>query len=129
MFGIILANNIIIPLCLYQMVTADSGTISIMRYFKFIAELIATLMQYYFMCNASEMADDCHGALRTALVRSRWDRCSYGMRRDLLMLVRQAQRPNYMSFYNGAIVLSRVQFSKVVKVAYTFINFMRTKDN
>ncbi|KAL1461595.1 hypothetical protein WDU94_013475 [Cyamophila willieti] len=128
MYGAVFFNNILISLCLYQMVV-DSSQLSWLRIFKFTAEFIAVSMEYFTHCYCSEMLDDCHGLMLSALNESRWECCTNQTKRDLVMLFRRVQKPNYWRLCNGAIVINSAFFLKVIKVAYTFVNFMRLKGN
>ncbi|KAL1459060.1 hypothetical protein WDU94_011070, partial [Cyamophila willieti] len=113
---------ITISLCLHQIIVSPSS-LPALRYWKFIQGSIGVGMEYFFFCDSSEVVDNCHGWIRKAVAESRWDRCSNRTKKDLCVFIRRVQQPNYLKFHNGAIVLSRIFFLKVCKVAYTFSNF------
>uniref|UniRef100_A0A8D8X2I6 Odorant receptor n=1 Tax=Cacopsylla melanoneura TaxID=428564 RepID=A0A8D8X2I6_9HEMI len=96
-----------------------------LRFFKLTMEFLAILGTIFFTIDGSEMADDCNGLLRRALVDCSWTKCSSKTRRDICMLLRRVQRSHHMKFYDGAIVLSRVFFLNITKIAYRFVNFVR----
>lgn len=114
----------ILSLNIYQLIQFDPE-LSRMRFVKLIIEFITVLVGYFLLLNISEISDDCNGLLRKAMADSAWTRCSYRTRKDFCMLLRRVQRPHHLKFYNGAIVLSRVFFLKNLKVAYSFLNYMR----
>ncbi|KAL1461621.1 hypothetical protein WDU94_013499 [Cyamophila willieti] len=120
-------NNILISLCVYQLMFSPPD-LSPSRYFKFVGQLIALLVEYFYICNCSEWVDDCYGLIRTSLAESSWYACSNRTKRDLCMLWRKVQKMNHLRFYDGALIMNRVLFVKVIKVAYTFLNFMKLKN-
>lgn len=113
-----------ISLCLYQMVVSPVK-LSALRYFKFVCELASVVMQYFVICDCSESINECHALMRRALLSSHWHAWTSETRRDAVMLVRRVQRPIFLKFYNGAFVLNRIFFLKVIRVSYSFVNFMR----
>uniref|UniRef100_A0A8D8ZJG0 Uncharacterized protein n=1 Tax=Cacopsylla melanoneura TaxID=428564 RepID=A0A8D8ZJG0_9HEMI len=119
-------NMIIIILCLFQLV-GSSANLSPQRYFKFCIELVAVLAAFFVYCDSSERADMFHDMMRQALTESSWERCSRRAIRDLIMVIRRVQRPNHCRFNNGMFVLSRLMFLKVIKMAYTYVNFFKNK--
>ncbi|KAL1461521.1 hypothetical protein WDU94_013408 [Cyamophila willieti] len=127
-YGMIVSNNIMISLCLYQMFV-DPSQLSLLRIFKFNAELIAITMEYFMYINCSEVVDDCNGLVLKALNDSRWECCTNQTKRDLVMVLRRVQKPNHWRLCNGAISINFAFFLKVIKVAYTFVNFMQLKGN
>ncbi|KAL1453770.1 hypothetical protein WDU94_010083, partial [Cyamophila willieti] len=123
--GFVLANNVLLVLCLYQLV-ASSTTLSPLRYFKFLAILSGMMIEFFAICNSSEVTDNASGMVVNAIKTSHWDKCTNETKRNLIILLRRVQRPNHLKFNNGMIVLSRLLFLKVVRVAYTFVNFIRS---
>uniref|UniRef100_A0A8D9F7G1 Uncharacterized protein n=1 Tax=Cacopsylla melanoneura TaxID=428564 RepID=A0A8D9F7G1_9HEMI len=115
-----------IILCLFQLV-ASPADISLQRYFKFTAEFISVLASFFLYCESSEYQDNNNGMVREALTQCWWETCSTQTKRDLMMLIRQAQRPNHCRFINGAFQPSRLMFVKLVKLAYSFVNFFKSK--
>ncbi|KAI5752863.1 hypothetical protein M8J77_021237 [Diaphorina citri] len=124
--GILIANNILFSLCLYQMVV-NPTKLSQYRLFKFIAEFIAVTIEHFLILNTSEQVDDCNVLMRQAITNSGWHKCTNRTRRDICMLLRRVQIPNYLKCTGGAIVASRIFFLKLVKLSYSFVNFMRLK--
>lgn len=114
----------ILSLNLYQIMLLDLE-VSKIRSVKLLSEFITVLVGYFMLVNVSEISDDCNGLLRRALIHSAWVQCSYRTQRDLCILLRRVQKPNHLKFYSGAIVLSRVFFLRNMKVAYSFVNYMR----
>ncbi|KAL1453140.1 hypothetical protein WDU94_007310 [Cyamophila willieti] len=127
MFALVISNIEYIVLCLYQMV-ASSDNISLLRYLKFVGVFFVVLLEFFLICcNSSEVADDCNEMMVNAIKQCRWEMCSDQTRRELCMILRRVQRPNHLKFNEGMIILSRFLFLKVVKLAYSFVNFMRFK--
>uniref|UniRef100_A0A8D8VQ11 Uncharacterized protein n=1 Tax=Cacopsylla melanoneura TaxID=428564 RepID=A0A8D8VQ11_9HEMI len=116
----------LISLCVYQLVAASSE-LSPMRYIKLLASFVGIMCEFYLICNSSEEADDCNMLLANAVKYSSWEKCNYRTRRDLRMMLRRVQCPNHLRFNQGLVVLSRVYFLKIVKVAYSFVNFMSSQ--
>lgn len=112
---------------LLYMLVASSTQISPLRYCKFVAEFIGVILEFFILCNSSEVSDDCGNMVHNAINKSSWQMCSNNTRRDLCILLRRVQKPSHMKFHNGAIVLSKVLLVKVIKIAYTFVNFLRFK--
>uniref|UniRef100_A0A8D8R9P9 Uncharacterized protein n=1 Tax=Cacopsylla melanoneura TaxID=428564 RepID=A0A8D8R9P9_9HEMI len=119
-------NMVNIILCLFQLV-ASPADISLQRYFKFTAEFISILASFFLYCESSEYQDNNNGMVREALTQCGWETCSTQTKRDLMMLIRRVQRPNYSRFTNGTFELSRLMFLQVVKLAYSFVNFFKSK--
>uniref|UniRef100_A0A8D8Z3Y1 Uncharacterized protein n=1 Tax=Cacopsylla melanoneura TaxID=428564 RepID=A0A8D8Z3Y1_9HEMI len=111
-------------LLIYQVMFFDSK-LSRMRFIKLNMEVVAVFGDLFYLINVSEISDDCNGLLRRALVDCSWTKCSSKTRRDICMLLRRVQRSHHMKFYDGAIVLSRVFFLNITKIAYRFVNFVR----
>lgn len=105
------------------------NSLSLLRYFKFIAVLIADLIGYFNVCNCSEDLDECNARVRQALIMSDWHACKNVTKRDFVMLVRRVQISNHVKFCIGAFVVNRIFFTQVLNVAYTFVNFMRIKQS
>lgn len=113
----------ILSLNLYQIMTLDLE-VSKVRTIKLLCEFTTALVGYFMIVNISEISDDCNGLLRRALNGSAWDQCPYRTQRDICMLLRRLQRPNHLSFHEGALVLSRAFYLKNLKIAYSFMNYM-----
>uniref|UniRef100_A0A8D8W000 Uncharacterized protein n=2 Tax=Cacopsylla melanoneura TaxID=428564 RepID=A0A8D8W000_9HEMI len=129
MFIKIFFSNIIFSLFLYQLtLTSPSSISSALRYYKLVAEFVFFGYQHFFLCNSSDLLDNCNGNILRAVRNSAWMTCSSRTRKDLCFLVRRVQRPNHLRFYQGA-VLSRDYFRRVFRVSYGFVNFLRFKDN
>uniref|UniRef100_A0A8D8T7E3 Uncharacterized protein n=1 Tax=Cacopsylla melanoneura TaxID=428564 RepID=A0A8D8T7E3_9HEMI len=121
----VMLNNVLFALCLYQLTASSFKSISKARLYKLVLEFMAVFVQYYYLCHSSETLDDLQIRVNRAITRSLWFKCSNNTRRDICMLLRRTQGPNHLNFYDGAIVLSRAYFLSVVKLSYTFVNFMR----
>ncbi|KAL1459666.1 hypothetical protein WDU94_011623 [Cyamophila willieti] len=122
--AIVVTNIILYSLCLYQLVVSTTH-MSPLRYFKFAAEFLSFLVEFFIICNSSEVADDCSIMIVYAIKNSNWEKCSNQTKRDLCVILRRAQKPNHARFHRGALVVSRVLFMKVIRTAYSFVNFMR----
>lgn len=127
MFIKVIFNNIIFALCLYQL-TLSSNSMSKARLYKLIAEFVAIAFQYFYLCNMSDLLDDCNTKVERAITNSEWHNCSNRTRRDLCMILRRVQQQNHLRFYDGMIILSRYYFMRVAKVSYSMVNFMKIKD-
>lgn len=126
MFVFIIANNFMFCLCLYQMVLSPTA-LSPMRYLKFSGEIAAVAMAYFLLCNASEILDDGNASMERAVLNCAWHKCSVDTRRDLCLILRRLHRRNHLRFYNGAVVLGRRFFLGVLRLTYSFFNFMRLR--
>uniref|UniRef100_A0A8D9BFV6 Uncharacterized protein n=1 Tax=Cacopsylla melanoneura TaxID=428564 RepID=A0A8D9BFV6_9HEMI len=123
-----LANSVFISLCLYQLV-ASSVQLSLLRYMKFFAFSFGIMLEFFLFCNSCELADECSGMVLNAIKYSSWENCTNESRRTLCTMLRRVQKSNHPRFHQGAIVLSRFTFFKVVKVAYSFVSFIQTFKN
>ncbi|KAI5717167.1 hypothetical protein M8J77_001201 [Diaphorina citri] len=119
------ANFVAIALCSYQLLFSLQ-ILSALRVSKFIFEILVHCGQCYYWCHCSDLLDDCNIAICRSIRNSEWINCDVGTRKDILMLLRMAQRPNFLRFSQGVILLRRDHFLKIVKIAYTFLNSMRT---
>uniref|UniRef100_A0A8D8Z4W0 Uncharacterized protein n=1 Tax=Cacopsylla melanoneura TaxID=428564 RepID=A0A8D8Z4W0_9HEMI len=128
MFLIISVCSLCLSLCLYQL-TLSSASLSFMTLNKFIAEFLTVSGVCLYICHCSDSLDDCHAKLRRAITQSDWYRCSTRTKQDLCFLLRRLQRPNHLKFNRGFLILSREFFVKVVKLSYSFVNFMKLKSN
>ncbi|KAL1457028.1 hypothetical protein WDU94_001705 [Cyamophila willieti] len=126
MFLTISVCSMCLSLCLYQL-TLSSGTLSKITLYKYAFEFIGVTGDYFYLCYCSDTLDDCHAMLRRAITDSDWYRCSNKTKQDLCIFLRRLQRPNHLRFNQGFIVLSKEFFVKVVKVSYSFVNFLRLK--
>ncbi|KAL1454283.1 hypothetical protein WDU94_010555 [Cyamophila willieti] len=113
-------------LCLYEM-TVSLDSMSSTRVSKTCIYFLGMTVQYFYFCNCSETADICQTMVRQSLLQCDWHAISIETRRNLTVMLAKIQRPNHLRFYNGMLVISRAFFLKVVKTAYTFVNFMRLK--
>ncbi|KAI5727605.1 hypothetical protein M8J77_004516 [Diaphorina citri] len=75
--------------------------------------------------NSSEIMDDCNAMVCRSINSSHWQHCTLDTKRGLMSLLRICQRPNHLEFYGGVIIPSRDFFLKVIKIAYSFVNFIR----
>uniref|UniRef100_A0A8D8X4L1 Uncharacterized protein n=2 Tax=Cacopsylla melanoneura TaxID=428564 RepID=A0A8D8X4L1_9HEMI len=122
--AVIISNMVLNSLCLSQLVVTSTH-MSPFRYFEFAAEFASLLLEFFIVCNSSEMLDDCSIMVVNAIKYSNWHKCSSRTRRDVCVMLRRAQRPNHAKFHQGALVISRQLFMKVLKTVYSFVNFMR----
>ncbi|KAI5717192.1 hypothetical protein M8J77_001695 [Diaphorina citri] len=120
---LVICNNIALSMCLYQLTRYN--TLSKVRIYKFSLESLTIALQFFFLNNCSEIMDDCNAMVCRSINSSHWQHCTRDTKRGLMSLLRICQRPNHLKFYGGAIILSRVLFLNVVKIAYSFVNFMR----
>ncbi|KAL1456979.1 hypothetical protein WDU94_001659 [Cyamophila willieti] len=123
--ALVFGNNVVFILCLSQLV-ASSTHLPPLRYFKFAAVFFAVMLEFFVFCNSSEEADNCNELIVNAIKQSSWAKCTIWTRRYLCIMLRRVQTPNHLRFHQGTVVWSRIFFLKVVKVVYTFVNFMRT---
>ncbi|KAI5721870.1 hypothetical protein M8J76_000223 [Diaphorina citri] len=121
--SLVMGHTIIFTLGLCQLVLSRTE-LSPQRLFTFISEFVAEAFAYFILCNCSEIANDCNLILCKAINTCSWTNCSSQTRRDISILLRRVQQPNHLRFYSGALILSRAYFLKVLKVAYTFLNFV-----
>ncbi|KAL1454075.1 hypothetical protein WDU94_010362 [Cyamophila willieti] len=125
--ALVLANFVFIVLCVYQMV-ASSTNMSLLRYLKFVGVFFAVMLEFFLICcNSSEVANECNEIMVNAIKDCNWEKCTNQTKRDLCILLRRVQRSNHFKYNHGMLVLSRLLFLKVVKLAYSFVNFMRVK--
>uniref|UniRef100_A0A8D9AN58 Odorant receptor 22c n=2 Tax=Cacopsylla melanoneura TaxID=428564 RepID=A0A8D9AN58_9HEMI len=125
MFRIILVNGLLYVMSLYQ-ITLFTSQASTFSSYKSMFEFLATNIEYFYFCYSSEALDDCYATLRRNLYDSPWYNCSLATRKDLIVLLRRLQRPNYLKFKFN-IMLSNAFFLQVLKRAYSFVNCMRAR--
>ncbi|KAL1450986.1 hypothetical protein WDU94_003288 [Cyamophila willieti] len=125
MLSKVILSNLLFMLCLYQLTASSIKYISKARLYKLVLEFIGVLSEYFLLCYFSEKLDDSQICVNRAIVKSHWYKCSKNTRRDICMLLRRTQGSNHLSFYKGVIVLSRGYFLSVVRLSYSFVNFMR----
>ncbi|KAI5724877.1 hypothetical protein M8J77_008239 [Diaphorina citri] len=92
---------------------------------KLAMMFISLLVHLYFVCYCSEQLNDSNLMLRDSLYNSLWYNCCPRARRDILMLLRRAQRPSYIVLYRGIIVISNIYISNFMKTAYSVVNFLK----
>uniref|UniRef100_A0A8D8U6G6 Uncharacterized protein n=1 Tax=Cacopsylla melanoneura TaxID=428564 RepID=A0A8D8U6G6_9HEMI len=109
--------TLILSLCVYQLVVFGPSV-------RYIAQVSGSIADLLFLCEMSEIADNCNQMLIDSLVRSDWTKCCASVQKDVLMILRRAQRPNYFSFHGGVVQPSRVLMLKVLKTTYNFVNCM-----
>ncbi|KAI5748102.1 hypothetical protein M8J77_021883 [Diaphorina citri] len=121
------ANFIAIALCLQQIIFTLK-TLPFIFALKFFGGFIAYVVQSFFWCHCSELLDDCNIMICRAIRNSQWVKCDCDTRKDVCMLLRRAQRSNYLRFSQGTITLCRKHFLAIMKIAYSFVNFMKVKN-
>ncbi|KAL1453612.1 hypothetical protein WDU94_009939 [Cyamophila willieti] len=121
----IVLSNLMFALCLYQLTASSIKSISKARLYKLVLEFMSVLFEYFLLCHFSETLDDSSARINRAITKSHWYKCSKDTRRDLCMLLRRTHGPNHLNFYKGVIVLSRAYFLSVVRLSYSFVNYMR----
>ncbi|XP_026685350.1 uncharacterized protein LOC113470827 [Diaphorina citri] len=121
---LVVFTNLAFSICLYQL-TDTSSSLSKVRKCKFLFEIITLTLQYFFLNNSSEIMDDCNAMVCRSINSSHWQHCTLDTKRGLMSLLRICQRPNHLEFYGGVIIPSRDFFLKVIKIAYSFVNFIR----
>nr|QPZ88918.1 odorant receptor 5 [Diaphorina citri] len=121
---LVVCTNLAFSICLYQL-TDTSSSLSKVRKCKFLFEMITLTLQYFFLNNSSEIMDDCNAMVCRSINSSHWQHCTLDTKRGLMSLLRICQRPNHLEFYGGVIIPSRDFFLKVIKIAYSFVNFIR----
>lgn len=117
-------NNLMLAICMYQLL-ANPQSLSVTRLVKFILDIAAVLTEFYYLCYCSERLDECNARLRRAVVNCDWHRCSNDTRLALCMFLRKVQEKNHLHFFHGLVFFSNELFLKVIKVSYSFVNFMR----
>uniref|UniRef100_A0A8D8R7V1 Uncharacterized protein n=1 Tax=Cacopsylla melanoneura TaxID=428564 RepID=A0A8D8R7V1_9HEMI len=120
----IFVGTIGVALILYQIMLFDPA-LSVIRLLKLIAEVGTVLVASFFIANMSELLDDCNGRMRTALADCSWINCACATQRDICILLRRVQRAQYLTFYGGLIVVTRMHYMNGIKLAYSFVNYMR----
>ncbi|KAL1462901.1 hypothetical protein WDU94_014704 [Cyamophila willieti] len=121
----VILSNLLFALCLYQLTASSSQSMSKVRFYKLVLEFISVFVTYYYLCHSSERLDDWQSRVNRAITKSHWYTCSKNTRRDVCMFLRRTQGPNHLNFYGKALVLGRAYFMSVVKVSYSFVNYMR----
>lgn len=121
--ALIISFNMMISLCLYQMV--NSTSLSALRLIKFTIEYGGVLFCYFILCHSSDSLDNCHGLLRRAVNTRHWETCNPRTRRDIGLFLRAVQKSNHLQFYGAFVTLRRFLFLRVLKVSYSFVNFMQ----
>uniref|UniRef100_A0A8D9BJM6 Uncharacterized protein n=1 Tax=Cacopsylla melanoneura TaxID=428564 RepID=A0A8D9BJM6_9HEMI len=99
--------------------------LSVFRLLKLILEAGTVLVGTFFLANMSELLDDCNGRMRTALADCSWINCACATQRDICILLRRVQCALHLKFCNGLIVVTRMKYLDAVKLAYSFVNYMR----
>uniref|UniRef100_A0A8D9E518 Uncharacterized protein n=1 Tax=Cacopsylla melanoneura TaxID=428564 RepID=A0A8D9E518_9HEMI len=94
---------------------------------RYIAQVSGITAGICFLCEMSEIANNCNQMLTNSLLRSDWTKCCAAARKDVLMILRRTQRPNYFSFHGGVVRPSRSLILKVLKATYSFVNCMRVR--
>lgn len=118
----LLSHNTTISLCLYQMVNTS---LSPLRVIRFTLQYATLLLEYFATCNSSDILHDCHDLLSSAVNTCQWETCTPSTRRDICLFLSRVQRPNHMQFFGGLIILRRYMFLSVLRVSYSFVNFMQ----
>ncbi|KAI5746034.1 hypothetical protein M8J76_016595 [Diaphorina citri] len=124
---IVISTNLTISLCLYQMVVILDNKSGI-RFYKSLIFFLAIAWKYYFICESAETYNTCSEDIRRSIINCNWHKCTNQTRRQLMFMFRRAQKINHLAFYRGVIILTRAYFLSVARVAYSFLNFMRLRN-
>uniref|UniRef100_A0A8D9B7P5 Odorant receptor n=1 Tax=Cacopsylla melanoneura TaxID=428564 RepID=A0A8D9B7P5_9HEMI len=118
-----------LSLCLglYQLTLNKGESLSFIRQFKFVLEFFCIAAYYYYLCHCSNILDECQLKLARSLYKSDWYKCSRKTQKDLLVMLRQLQRSNYLKSIRGSLILNKVLFMKAAKFAYSFVNCIRVR--
>lgn len=117
-------NYFCITLSVCQLVLNPSS-LSRLRFFRFLSECFVLVAQYFVNSDASEWTDNCSHVLIRAIQESHWYKCDLSTRWKLCVMLQRLQRSNKLTFCQGVVILSRAQFLRVMRVAYSFANTMR----
>ncbi|KAL1461113.1 hypothetical protein WDU94_013044 [Cyamophila willieti] len=118
-FLVVSCGSSIMSLCLYEIIVFGPS-------FRFIAQLSTISTGLFLLFEMSEISHNYNQLLGNAVINSNWTMCSPSARRDLWMVLRCVQRPNYLKFH-GAIEPNRSFFLKIIKISYNFVNCMRLR--
>ncbi|KAI5695858.1 hypothetical protein M8J75_004637 [Diaphorina citri] len=110
--------------CMFEIFVCHNLLIKV-TVIKLAMMFISLLVHLYFVCYCSEQLNDSNLMLRDSLYNSLWYNCCPRARRDILMLLRRAQRPSYIVLYRGIIVISNIYISNFMKTAYSVVNFLK----
>ncbi|KAL1452667.1 hypothetical protein WDU94_006874 [Cyamophila willieti] len=123
---VVLGNHIGFVLTLYQLINQTTH-MSGPKLFKFLCEYLLLVGQYYAFCVSSEMVDDFHKSMRTAVANSKWFTCSRSTRNDIRMLLLRLHKPNYPKFCNDWVVLCKPGFAGLLRLSYNVVNLLLLK--
>uniref|UniRef100_A0A8D8R2P8 Uncharacterized protein n=1 Tax=Cacopsylla melanoneura TaxID=428564 RepID=A0A8D8R2P8_9HEMI len=128
MFATISCYSLSLSFGLYQC-TLDSNSVSPMLLVRFILEFVGIFTWYYCLCHSSDTLDECQRKLALSLYYSDWYLCSRRTQKDLIVFLRRLQKPNYLTFNRGSLVLNKDFFARVVDFAYSLVNCIRQVSN
>lgn len=122
--------NLLILLCLvlwllafYQL--AYMLHLSIFNFFKIIMEFIFTFLSYVHFNMQSERLTSCNESIARALGRCGWYNCSPAVRRKICIFVNSVRRPRQFCLFGNSLEMSKPHLISVLKMAFSFINFMQ----
>ncbi|KAI5749184.1 hypothetical protein M8J76_005306 [Diaphorina citri] len=109
--------------CMYALLTP--GLLSTVIYNKFILESIGFLMASLFVFLAGELLASFNLTWRSALYNSPWYKCSNKTKKVIPLLLLLNQTHDYHSL-NGLIPCSHEYMVRMIKMAYSVFNLLRT---
>lgn len=114
-----------LTLCLYICLpTFYFVNLSKMQKIKFVSIFLFVNMQLYYNCSCSEQLNDCNIQLCCVVSESLWYKCCAATRRDVSMMLRCAQRTNYVMMAQGSVTICYEYMVKVAKMTFSVFNFL-----
>nr|QPZ88946.1 odorant receptor 33 [Diaphorina citri] len=95
--------------------------------FKIVFEFLYTFLAVFQFAIKSESLNDCYVRLAGALYQSRWYNCSPEVRKTLCILLRNFQDSRHFFLLRGIVKVAFTFLLRMVKVAFSFINFVKLR--
>ncbi|KAI5710469.1 hypothetical protein M8J75_008863 [Diaphorina citri] len=91
------------------------------------SEFLMTMTCYFYACFASETLAQCEAKLRLTMYTSDWVHLLPRTRRAVQLFLSRTQRDGYLNYFSGSVVMCYRQYGHVLKMTYSFVNFMNLK--
>lgn len=94
---------------------------------KILIEFLFIICAYYHFTMQSHKLGECNEIIARALYQSAWYNCDAKVKRSLVLMLRDAQRPKQLTLLGGLLPITWQFMLKIYKAAFTFINLLQMK--
>ncbi|XP_026688803.1 uncharacterized protein LOC113473327 [Diaphorina citri] len=112
-------------LCIYQTTFLD--ILPKQKMTKVLAEVCLTACNYFYICIMSEVMESSNNGLRLAIYNSHWYNLCRPARQHVVMFLQRSQTPSHIRTFGGTVVLGYTHFTRVLRLEYNVVNFLKLK--